>query len=71
MAGQLHPTRVPSATNTARARGTDIAEFAARTYGYQGSSSWGQLRAGALVLDGQVKSPLKIGAAITSPRGRS
>jgi hypothetical protein len=38
MASQLHPARVPSATDTARARGIDIAEFVARTYGYQGSS---------------------------------
>jgi hypothetical protein len=38
MAGQLNPTRAPSATDIARARDTDIAEFAARTYGYRGSS---------------------------------
>jgi hypothetical protein len=38
MAGQLNPTRVPSATHSARAHGTDIAEFAARTYSYRGSS---------------------------------
>jgi acetoacetyl-CoA synthetase len=38
MAGQPHPTRLPSATDTARTRGTNIAEFAARTYGYRSSS---------------------------------
>ena len=38
MAGHLDPTRAPSATHTAPARGTGIAEFAAPTYGYRGSS---------------------------------
>ena len=38
MAGQLNPTRVPGATDITRSHGTAFAEFAARTYGYRGSS---------------------------------
>jgi len=39
MTGHCDPLRAPSPTHTTPARGTDIAQFAARIYGYRAGSS--------------------------------
>ena len=87
MAGQPNPTRVPSATDIARARGTDIAHvFQSRPANtaaiidvQEGAGSqqrtrqltWAQLRAEAQALNPKAKSPWKISTTITSPRAAS
>jgi hypothetical protein len=51
MAGHLDPLSAPSATDTTLAHGTDIAQFAARTYGYRAGSSLDRQRSVARLAD--------------------